>query len=176
MNDVARALNLTPEQINRINEETVRLQARYRRDFDAIGRLDERERLNRTQELLQTYNTDWRKAANDVFNETQRQRYQQLWLQYEGFNSFNDPDVRRRLNLTDPQREQLREATQWSERRMRELTERGRAEEGQRLYDDYLRERQERLGRILTPEQIQTWRQLTGDAYPFRVQFNTNPR
>src|SRR5262249_12768789 len=78
MNDVGKPLDLTAEQIRRLNEVTNRVQNRYARDYTTIQTLPERDRPTRTQEWMRNYTTDWAGAARDIFNERQMNRYNQL--------------------------------------------------------------------------------------------------
>src|SRR5262245_32474535 len=57
MNDVAKSLDLTADQIRRLNEVTNRVQSRYARDYTTIQTLPERDRPTRTQEWMRGYTT-----------------------------------------------------------------------------------------------------------------------
>ncbi|MFL5341066.1 MAG: hypothetical protein ACJ8F7_13045 [Gemmataceae bacterium] len=168
--DIGRSLNLTPEQINRLNRATESLQTRYGTDFERLGTLSDRERGQRYNELMRNYYSDWNKATNDIFNDQQRTRYGQLELQYRGIDAFSDPDLQRRLNLTDEQRTRLRDLDTWNQQQMQGLPNRMRTagDRGADIWSDYRKQSSERLNQILTPEQRQTWSQLTGEAYNFR--------
>jgi len=164
--DVARALNLTPEQINRLNQETGRLQTSYRTDWD---RLNERDRAARRDELLRRYNTDWMRSAGSILNEQQANRYRQLDLQNRGLDALSEAEVQRRLNLTDAQQRQLRELRDRTETERRNLpsTDRLRSDDGLRRWRDFQDQTRSRMNRILTEEQQRSWRDLTGTPYNF---------
>jgi Spy/CpxP family protein refolding chaperone len=168
--DVARSLNLTADQLSRLNRATDDLQSRYRSDFDRLGSLSDRERAARSADLMRRYGTDWSKATSDIFNDQQRSRYGQLDLQYRGIGAFSDPELQRRMNLTDQQIAQMRDLDTWSLERMREFPERMRTSQdrGAQAWSDYRRQGQERLNKILTPEQQRAWSQITGEPYNFR--------
>lgn len=173
MNDVGKALNLTQDQVTNLNKLTDQTQARYRDDFAKLGTLSDAERFARQQELNRLYATDWNKAARDVFNDTQRTRYQQLQYQYGGFGTLYDPDVQKQLNLTPAQVKDLRGHWDWSTQQMQDVTRLGTtdAAKGTQAYQGYWTQRQERLDRFLTPEQQKAWRGLVGDPFTFQPTF-----
>jgi len=178
MNDVGRALNLTPEQTTRLNQLTEQTQARFRDQYDKLSTIEERDRAARLADLNRQYNTTWMQGSRNIFNDTQMNRYQQLQLQYGGFNSLSDPDVQRRLNLTDEQRNSLRQSIDWSNQQMAELNRQAASDRDRALqaYRDYQRQYQDRFGKFLTPEQLKTWQQMTGESFMFQPSFAPPPR
>ena len=173
MNDVSGSLNLTQNQIGNLNKLTDQTQARYRDNYTKLGTLNETERAARLQELHRQYNTDWNKGAQDIFNDTQRSRYQQVNHQYGGFNTFYDPEVQKRLNLTADQMKGLGEQTEWSNQQMQDINRMGAmdATKGTQMYRDYWTQRQERFNKFLTQEQQKTWGVMTGEQYTFQPTF-----
>jgi hypothetical protein len=173
MNDVAKSLDLTLDQIRRLNEATDRLQNRYARDYTTIQTLPERDRPTRVQQWMREYTTDWSGAARDILNDRQMGRYNQLWYQYNGFNTFADPDLQTRFKLTEQQRARLRDETDWNAQQLREINEMARTDPNAatRLYNQYWKDRQERLNKFLTPEQQRAWNEMIGDPYTFQPQF-----
>jgi len=168
--DVTQSLNLNQQQVDRLNQVTQQTQARYRDRINELGNLQPAERAARMQELNRQYATDWSRGANDVFNENQRTRYQQLNWQYGGFTTLSDPDIQRRLNLTDTQRAALQGNVDWSATRMRDIDRQmaSDANLGRQQYRDYQREYETRFNRLLTPEQQRSWRELTGEPFSFQ--------
>jgi hypothetical protein len=176
MNDVSKTLKLNQEQINSLNKVTGQVQTQYRDDYNKLSTLNEAERFERAQELNRKYYSDWNKGARDVFNDTQRTRYQQFNYQYGGFNSFYDPDVQKQLNLTPEQVKDLREHSDWSNKQWEEIHRMGATDptKGIELYGDYWKQRQERFNKYLTPEQQKAWSGMTGDPYRFQPSFRPN--
>jgi len=173
MNDVGKSLNLTPEQVTNLNKLTDATQTRYRDDYAKLGTLNDADRFTRMQELNQKYYADWNKGAQDVFNDTQRTRYQQLNYQYGGFGTLYDPDVQKQLNLTAEQQKNLRAQWDWSNQQMADINRVGAtdATKGAQMYRDYWTARQERMNKYLTPEQQKAWTKMAGDTYTFQPAF-----
>jgi len=173
MNDVSKSLNLTPDQVARLDRLTDQTQAQYRDNYAKLGTLGDADRFARTQELNRQYSGDWDKGARDIFNDTQRTRYQQVNYQYGGFNTLYDPDVQKRLNLTPAQVKDLRTHWDWDNQQFQEVNRVGTADaaKGTRAYRDYWTQRQERFNTFLTPDQQKAWRDMTGDPYTFQPSF-----
>jgi hypothetical protein len=108
-----------------------------------------------------------------VFNENQAKRYQKLQYQYGGFNSLMDPAVQQQMKLTDQQRKALGDAQLWSSQQMENIQQQGAGDNqaALKLYREYQGQHQERFNKILTPEQQQTWQQMTGERYNFQPSF-----
>ncbi len=175
MNDVNKALNFTPEQMNRLNTLTQQMQTQYRDNYTNLGNVTPAERFARAQALNQQYSNDWNKAAGNILTDSQRGRYQQLNYQYGGFNTLYDPAVQKQLNLTPAQITDLRSQSEWNNQQMQDVYRLGATDpaRGTQAYKDYWTQRQERLNKFLTPDQQKVWLQMTGDPYTFQPTFTT---
>jgi Spy/CpxP family protein refolding chaperone len=176
MNDVSKSLNLTQDQITKLNKLTEQTQTQYRDDFAKLGTLNDADRFTRTQELNRKYYADWNKGARDIFNDTQQTRYQQFNYQYGGFNTLYDSDVQKRLNLTAEQQQNLRAQWDWSNQQLQEINRMGAtdAAKGTQMYRDYWKARDERFNKFLTAEQQKAWNEMVGDPYTFQPTFTPN--
>jgi hypothetical protein len=169
MNEVSRSLTLNDDQMIRLNELLGNLQGSYREYYTAAGKLPDAERASRLDELNRKYTDEWMRGAKTVLNESQMTRYRQLHWQYSGFNSFSDPDMQKRLNLTDEQRKTLRDNRTWSDQQIREINRVGASdpERADKLHRDYQKAYQAKIDKFLTPEQLRTWRNVTGEHFEF---------
>jgi hypothetical protein len=173
IDDVSRALTIRERQAEQLNTMTQRLQAEYQSQYERIGQLPDRDRQARLMELDRQYTAAWLKGATGVLDEKQLTRYQQLQIQHGGFATFNDPAIQRRLSLTDAQLKDLGDAMLWSNEQTQSIlrqaqTDRTRAREA---HTEFLRQRQERLNRILSAEQRRSWTEMTGEQFPFPPAF-----
>jgi hypothetical protein len=173
--DVAKSMRLTAEQVNKLNQISELAQTRFRTNYD---KLTEEERTRQIQALNREYTADWSRGARDVFNDDQMARYRQLHLQYGGFNSLTDPEVDKRLKLTDQQRINLREYMEWSDKQFQDINKVGATDrdKGTTLYRDYQKEYQGRFNKLLTQDQQKAWREMTGEPYNFAPAFVAPPR
>ncbi len=171
--NVRKALNITDQQLERLNEAYDRLGPRWREDSVRLERLGDRDRAERLRELTQTYRGELARAFGGVLDETQMARYRQLDLQARGWTVFADPEVQKALNLTDEQRARLRELADTSDRTVRELTDAARTnrDEAVRKYGDFRTRTQEAINAVLTEEQRRAWNRLTGEPVTFPPPF-----
>jgi hypothetical protein len=171
--DVGKTLTLTTDQTTRLNALTEKVQAQYRDNYAKIASLPEADRDARARELYRQYYTDWDKGARDIFNDTQRARYQQIAYQYGGFDTLYYPDVQTRLGLTPAQIKELNDHWAWNNQQWQTVYTTGVADptKGATLYRDYWTARQARFNKFLTPAQQKAWGELTGEAYVFQPYF-----
>jgi hypothetical protein len=171
--DIGRALSLSADQINRLNQVTAQTEAQFRDRYNAINTMRDAERLTRYRDLTREYLTDWNRNAQGVFNDAQRARYQQLYYQYGGFDALYDPAVQRQLSLTPAQIQALNDQANWSYQQQQLITEAARADatRAAQQYRDYWQQRQQRFNTYLTPQQQRAWTELTGEPYQFQPYF-----
>jgi hypothetical protein len=177
MNDVSKSLNLTQDQLTKLNKLTEQTQTQYHDDYTKLGTLNDADRFTRTQELNRRYYSDWTKESRDIFNDTQRARYQQYNYQYGGFDTLYDSDVQKRLNLTAEQQKNLRAQWDWSNQQLQDIHRAGTSDatKGTQMYRDYWKARDERFYKFLTADQQKAWNEMVGDPYTFQPSF-TPPR
>jgi hypothetical protein len=173
--DVAKSMRLTAEQVDKLNQISELAQTRFRTNYD---KLTPEERSRQIQELNREYTADSLRGARDIMNDDQWKRYQQLSLQYGGFYSLTDPEVEKRLRLTDQQRINLREYMEWSDKQMQDINKVGATnrDKGEALYRDYQKEYQSRFNKLLTTDQQKAWREMAGEPYNFAPAFVAPPR
>jgi hypothetical protein len=173
--DVAKSMRLTAEQVNKLNQITDLAQTRFRTNYD---KLTVEERVRQINELNREYNNDLLRGSRDVFNDDQLSRYRQLNLQYGGFTSLTDPEVEKRLRLSDQQRINMREYMEWSDKQLQDINKVGATDRDKaaRLYRDYQKEYQDRFNKLLNRDQQKAWREMTGEPYNFAPAFVAPPR
>jgi len=174
MNDVARSLNVTQLQTERLNQITQQLQDRFRVDLNNINGLTgltPQERAARLQQLNQQYNLTWMNGAQNVFDAQQMNRYRQLSLQFGGFRSLADPQIQRQLNLTNDQAQQLTGVNLWSQQQLQGIAQQAATDPSQAavLYRNYQAQAQTRLNGILSPDQQRAWQGMVGDPFNFQM-------
>jgi hypothetical protein len=163
---VQRALQITIEQLVPLGHANRRLREQVKENLHDLDRLSGAEWALHMDELRRKYNSDVMRAAAGVLDERQMARYRQLSLQAEGLEVFSDPDVAKRLNLTQAQRERLRTLKEETDRRLEELARnagRNRAE-AERDAAELRRDRMEQAKRALTAEQRRVFSEMTGST------------
>jgi hypothetical protein len=177
--DIRQHFKLTDQQFNQLNQTYGEHYGIYQQGVNKFGKdLNPEQRFEKMQELQQRFNKDFSATANNVFTDPQqRQRYNQVYLQYQGYNAFSDPSVQEKLNLTPEQRQQIAQYGQDWDKRMNDLgrTYQTDREGSTKQFNEMRTQSGERLNTVLTPEQQKSWQQMTGEPYQFQpsVYFQT---
>jgi hypothetical protein len=178
--EIRQQFKLTDQQYIQLNKSYGDSYSRYQQGVKSFGKdLTEEQRNQKMGELRQGFNKSFSPATNEVFTDApQRQRYNQLYLQYQGYNAFSDPMVQEKLNLTAEQRLQLGQYGQEWHTQMNGL---GRTYQTDRdgtttKYHGMRKQYGERIRTVLTPEQQKSWQLMTGESYNFQpgTYFQTN--
>lgn len=100
-------------------------------------------------------------------------RYEQLYLQYRNWGAFDDPTVQQRLTITPDQQQRMLKFNQEWNTQMAELESAFRNDpvNATRRFNEMQSQFQTRVNSVLTQQQQQGWRQLTGEAFPFAPSF-----
>jgi hypothetical protein len=120
------------------------------------------------QQLEAQFNQDLSGTVNSTLNNPQAQsRFNQLNRQFQGFNAFNDPSVRKQLNLSQDQIRQLRTLSGNWRQQMQQMRQYGQNNVDPAAWTQLQQQYATQLNGVLTPEQQQMWTQQTGQAYSF---------
>lgn len=107
--DLRNELELDDDQIERLRE----LYRESRGELEVRGQgedLADAARAERMRELRNRFDDEFSNRSSGIFrNDAQRNRFNQLNLQYRGYSAFDNPRLQRDLNLNDTQRRQLQE-------------------------------------------------------------------
>ena len=177
--DVQADLRLTIGQRTKVKELLERLDQRP--PPTGPGRLTPDERRQQDLDRARASNEE----ARQVLSPQQLQRLPQIALQVQGIGAFRQADVAAALKLTPEQRERIRDIEDevfWAGMMERKRDERlpggppadprkvndqkRKQEEDQRRKQDAL----ERILALLTPEQAQRWKEMTGEPFKGTVQ------
>jgi hypothetical protein len=172
--DIARALGLSDRQSADLNRVNQGLQTRYADAVQTLSRLPAADQAAARQQLDRQYRLDFVAGARDVLGPWQLLRYEQLQDQSGGFGGSADPNLRRRVGLTDAQDRDLRSSIDLGNTQIQGVTATDRVRAMQ-PYADSQRAFQDRFNRFLTPDQQRSWAILVGDAYPLQPFFLTGP-
>jgi len=170
--DIRQQLKLNDEQFNRLNKSYGESWNRYQQQLGELGKnLTDQQRSERMRNLERNFYNDFTSSTNQVFTDpAQRQRYNQLYWQYMGYNAFQDPTIQQKLNLTDEQRQKLEQYSRDWQRQMSDFNRSYQTDrEGTtKRFNEARRQAMDRLNNILTKQQQQTWQQMVGDPYNFQ--------
>jgi len=156
---------------NRMNTAYQKAYGTYQQEYNRLGNLSGQERQQRMSELQNNFWKNFSSSTGDIITDPQqRQRYNQLYLQYRGYGAFEDPMIAQKLNLTDEQRQKLRQfGNEWNTQ-MGTLGQSYQTdrEGASKRFQQMQSQTGERINSVLTPEQQRTWREMTGESYQFQ--------
>lgn len=157
---VQRHLNLTPEQIAQV-EAIEDEHKNSLRDFHMRAGTTEARRQ------FQQRTGQARQEIAAVLTREQWQRLQQIALQKRGTHALSDPEVAAAVGLSAAQQARVRAIQKEARQSMHQCYQKRGHDEARRAIHGY----SERILAVLTEEQQQKWRDLTGPPFYGEVRF-----
>jgi hypothetical protein len=171
---VQKELKLDDQQIEKAKELAEKIRDESREKFQGLQDLEKAERFTKMQEIGREMNATAAKGVSEFLKPEQITRLKQISYQQQGTMAFNDPEVAKKLNLTDTQKEEIQTIVRES---MAGGGGRGgfnkdaSKEEREEARKKMLARRQETLSKItakLNDEQQKTWKDLLGAPFEYR--------
>jgi len=174
--DVRKQLNLTDEQFNQLNSSYGKGWTSFESSLQGSGNADAQARDEQMRKSSQTFHSDFMKSAQGTLKPEQMQRYNQLYLQYRGYDAFMDPAIQTKLNLTDEQKKTFQTQSAEFNRTMNNLysTSPENRDAVSKQFNDLRQQSRDRINTTLTPEQRRIWQEMTGDPYTFQWSANVS--
>jgi hypothetical protein len=124
------------------------------------------------QEINREINATTLKAAGEFLQPEQVARLKQISHQVRGVQAFSDPEVQKKLNLTDSQKGEIQAIAQESMEGARGLFSQDQSPEEREAAMKKIAElRKQALTKVeakLNDEQQKTWKELIGAPFEFR--------
>jgi Spy/CpxP family protein refolding chaperone len=164
---VAEELKLTDDQKADVKKASDAVAEKYKADFDKARAAQDREKMG---ELFKAQNEDTEKAVVAALKSDQAKRLKQIEVQAAGLGAFSREDVQAALNLTDKQKQEVKEANKDLQDDIQEIFK-GAQGDREKMPDAFKKvqtlrtETQDKLVNGLTAEQKKTWKDLTGDKF-----------
>ena len=166
-----KELQLSDQQHEELSRGYGRAYQDYERGLKDIDpNLTGVEASDRRRALANRFYQDFSQSAETVFRDPQNiRRYNQLDLQYRGYNAFHDPLVRQKLDLTDEQRQKFNRYEQnWNDRMSRLHRDYSNdPDQVLKQFNENRMEYQNNLNTVFTPEQRRAWETMIGNSYQF---------
>jgi hypothetical protein len=174
---VQKELKLDDQQIEKGKELAEKMREESREKFQGLQDLSQEERRTKMQEITKEINDSTIKAVAAFLKPEQIARLKQISFQQRGLQAFSDPEIAKKLNLTDTQKTDIQEIN-------REIMESTR---GLISQDSSPEERAEGMKKInearktgltkaeakLNDEQQKAWKELLGA--PFTLVMEPRP-
>jgi hypothetical protein len=133
--------------------------------------LEGEELRTKRQELMKELNETHIKAIGEFLKPEQVARLKQIRYQVMGAMAFNDPDIAKKLNLSDSQKGDIRSIVQESMSQMGELRQQFQddREGAMKKMAEIRKETLEKAASKLNDEQQKTWKELVGAHFEYKM-------
>jgi hypothetical protein len=170
---VQKELKLDDKQLEKAKELAEKTGEEMREKFQGLGDLSPEERRAKFQEINREMTASTLKAAGEFLKPEQITRLKQIAYQQRYAQAFNDPEVAKKLNLTDAQKSDIQTilADSMKEMPTREDFQDDR-EAAMKKAGEVNKQALAKAEAKLNDEQRKTWKDLLGT--PFVVVFETN--
>jgi Spy/CpxP family protein refolding chaperone len=168
---VQKELKLDDTQVEKAKEFAAKAREKQTEMRSKLEGLEGDELRTKRQELMKEMNEEALKAFGEFLKPEQLKRLKQISYHQRGAGAFADPEVAKKLNLTDAQKSDLQSINQEYMTQMREIfTSAGDDREAaQKKMAELRKETLEKATAKLNDEQQKTWKELIGA--PFTVTF-----
>lgn len=172
---VQKELKLDDDQKKKAEELAEKTREKMQENREATQGLEGEERRNKMMELNRELGASTHKAIAEFLKKDQAHRLHQIALQQQGAMALaNDPNVVKKLNLTDSQKEEIQSIQQEMMQEMRTIFQesQGDREAAMKKMGEL---RQQTLSKVegkLNDEQRKAWKEMLGA--PFEVKWEEN--
>ncbi len=171
---VQKELKLDDQQTDKAKSLADKINEERQSKFQDLQGLEGQERFTKMQEINHELNTTTLKEAGEFLKAEQIARLKQISLQQRGAMAFSDPEVAKKLNITDAQKNDIQEIVQASREKMRELRDefQNDREAAMKKMQEINKETLSQAVAKLNDEQQKTWKEMLGA--PFEIKYEQN--
>ena len=169
---VQKELKLSDEQVKKAETLMTDMREKMMEKFQEARELEGDEQRVKMQALQKEMATEIKKATSELLTPEQSKRFEQITLQSMGVNAFNDPDVAKKLKITDDQKAKIKDLGESMMSQMGEIRQTMQDDrEGAMKKMTALRAENTTKGMaILTSEQKATWKEMTGEPFEMKME------
>jgi pantoate kinase len=167
---VQKELKLDDQQVEKAKDLAEKTREKMRETRETLQGLEGEERRTKQQEISREMNASSLKALGEFLKPEQIARLKQISYQVRGVAAFSDPEVQKKLNLTDSQKSDIQAMVQ-------EL-----GTESRTIFQDNQDDREAAMKKIqelgkqtlskaeakLNDEQQKSWKELLGAPFEFK--------
>ena len=175
---VQKEIGITGDQAEKAQEAVQKVREKYQDEFATLRDLSQEERREKGATLNNKINDESLKALADVLKPDQIKRLKQIELQQRGPEAFTDAEVQSKLHLTSDQKDKIKTiAADYAAERGQLFQGRrgggggggGDFAEAQKKMTAMRKASMERVTAILTAQQKETWKEMTGSAFEVQM-------
>jgi hypothetical protein len=173
---VQKELKMDDTQVTKAKELADKNREKMMATFAETKDLEKEERGKKIQEIMKEVNDSPVKAIGEYLKPEQIARLHQCSYQVRGAMAFADPEVAKKLNITDAQKGEIKTITDEANEAARELRQgfRDDPEGTQKKITEHNKETLAKVVAKLNDEQQKTWKEMCGPPFtdykptPFR--------
>ena len=174
---VQKELKLDDQQIEKAKELAEKTREKMQETRQTLQGLEAEERRTKQAEITKEMNESALKAVGAFLKPEQVSRLKQISYQQRGLQAFSDPEIAKKLNLTDAQKSDIQAISQETMESMRGLYSQDQSPEEQAEAMKKMNEaRKAALTKAeakLNDEQQKTWKEMLGA--PFTIVYEPRP-
>jgi Spy/CpxP family protein refolding chaperone len=162
-----KELSLTEDQLAKIRDVAQSIRTTRLEKFQALQDVAEEDRPAKMREIAREMSATTEKELKEILKPEQMKRYQEIDLQAQGINAFNQEEVAKRLKLTDDQKKKIADIQEDTQSQMREIFQNAggdRQAAGQKMRE-LMTSSREKVTALLTEDQKATWKEMTGKPF-----------
>jgi hypothetical protein len=168
---VQKELKLDDKQVDKAKELAEKTREEMQEKFQGLQDLSQDERRAKIMEIGREMNASILKAAGEFLKPEQITRLKQISYQQRGAMAFNDPEVQKKLNLTDSQKSQIQGLIQESFAQMPSREEfQDDREAAMKKAREVSKTTLTKAEAKLNDEQQKTWKELLGVAFEVKYE------
>jgi hypothetical protein len=172
---VQKELKLDDQQAEKSKELAEKTREKMQEVRESLQGLEGEERRTKQQEIFREMNESTLKAVGAFLKPEQITRLKQISYQQRGAQAFSDPEVAKKLNLTDNQKSDIQTIIEESRSELpsREDFQNDR-EAAMKKAQEVNKETLTKAAGKLNDEQQKTWKELIGSPFEFKPDPPTN--
>ena len=170
---VQKELKLDENQIKKAEQLDEKVNEERREKFQALQDVEQQERFAKMQQMTHELNASSLKQAAEFLKPEQVERLKQIAYQVRGYTAFGDPEVAKKLNLTDSQKKDVGEIQREAGQEMRSIFQ-DFQDDREGAMKKMTELRKETLAKVegkLNDEQKKTWKGMLGT--PFEIKYES---
>ena len=171
---VQKELKLDDKQVEKGKELAEKTGEKMRENFQTVRELEGEERQTKMQELNRELNASIHKEIHEFLKPEQITRLHQIAHQQQGANAFTNPEVAKKLNLSETQKKEIQTIVQDSRQEMRTIFQENQGDQ-EAIMKKMTELHKETLAKVmgkLNDEQHKSWKEMLGA--PFEVKYEEN--
>jgi Spy/CpxP family protein refolding chaperone len=172
---VQKELKLEDQQVEKCKEIGDKAREKMQEFRSQTEGLDQDQRRAKMMELMREFNESTVKSASEFLKPEQLTRLKQISYQQRGVLAFSDPEVEKKLNITDSQKTDFKAIADEFRTESSTVFQENR-DDREAMMKKMGELRKSTLAKAeakLNDEQQKTWKELLGD--PFEIKFQPRP-